>query len=95
MRFGAKAEPFSMVSKPVRFHPEAEQEYLSSLARYCERSLSAAFDFDDEFEQAVSAIRNLPNVGRCMYRSADGMFFTNFRSVLYIAILKMKCSCWR
>jgi toxin ParE1/3/4 len=47
-----------MVSKPVRFHPEGEQEYLSSLAWYYERSLSAAFDFDDEVEQAVSATKS-------------------------------------
>jgi hypothetical protein len=48
MRFDSKAERFSMAGKPVRFHPEAEDEYLSSLAWYKERSLDAAFDFEAE-----------------------------------------------
>ena len=49
-----------MASKPVRFHPEADQEYLSSLAWYKERSLTAALDFESEFERAVSAIAEAP-----------------------------------
>ena len=50
-----------MANKPFRFHPEAEQEYLSSLAWYYQRSSSAAFDFEDEFQGAVSAIAESPD----------------------------------
>lgn len=35
-----------MGTKVVRFHPEAEQEYLAALAWYRERSLTAATDFE-------------------------------------------------
>lgn len=49
-----------MASKPVRFHPEAEQEYLSSLAWYNDRSPDAAFDFESEFQRAVSTIAEAP-----------------------------------
>ena len=49
-----------MASKPVRFHPEADQEYLSSLAWYKERSLDAALDFESEFQRAVSAVAESP-----------------------------------
>ena len=49
-----------MASKPVRFHPEADQEYLSSLAWYKERSLTAALDFESEFQKAVSVIAEAP-----------------------------------
>jgi plasmid stabilization system protein ParE len=49
-----------MAGKPVRFHREAEQEYLSALAWYKERSPSAAFDFEDGFQSAVSAIAEAP-----------------------------------
>jgi toxin ParE2 len=50
-----------MASKPVRFHPEDEQEYLSSLAWYKERSPAASFDFESEFQRAMSAIAETPN----------------------------------
>lgn len=49
-----------MAGKPVRFHPEAEREYLSSLGWYSERSLEAALDFENEFQRAISAIENAP-----------------------------------
>ena len=49
-----------MASKPIRFHPEADQEYLSSLAWYRERSLDAALDFEVQFQRAVSAIEEAP-----------------------------------
>jgi len=49
-----------MASKPVRFHPEADREYLSSLAWYKERSLDAALDFESEFQRAVSVIVEAP-----------------------------------
>lgn len=49
-----------MAGKSVRLHPEAEQEYLSSLAWYKERSQTAALNFESEFQQAVSAIAEAP-----------------------------------
>ena len=49
-----------MASKPVRFHIEAEREYLSSLAWYNQRSPAAALDFEDEFQSAISAIAQAP-----------------------------------
>ena len=49
-----------MANQPVRFHPEAEQEYLSSLAWYKERSLTAALDFEKEFGAAMAAIAENP-----------------------------------
>jgi toxin ParE1/3/4 len=48
-----------MANKPVRFHAEAEQEYPAALAWY-ERSLSAALDFESEFQRAISAIEEAP-----------------------------------
>src|SRR6202142_4790294 len=49
-----------MASKPLRFHPEAEQEYLTALAWYRERSLIAATNFESVFEQAVLRITGDP-----------------------------------
>jgi toxin ParE1/3/4 len=49
-----------MASKPVTFHPEADQEYLSSLAWYKERSLTAALNFESEFQRAISHIAEAP-----------------------------------
>ena len=49
-----------MASNPIRFHPESEQEYLATLAWYKERSPSAAFDFEQEFQRAISAIAESP-----------------------------------
>ena len=50
-----------MASKPLRFHPQAEQEYLTSLAWYRERSLIAAINFESAFDQAVGRIRVAPH----------------------------------
>jgi plasmid stabilization system protein ParE len=49
-----------MAAKPVRFHPEADEEYLSSLAWYSERSPTAALDFESEFQRAISAVAEAP-----------------------------------
>jgi plasmid stabilization system protein ParE len=49
-----------MTSKPLRFHPQAEQEYLTALAWYRERSLIAATNFESAFERAVERIREAP-----------------------------------
>jgi hypothetical protein len=49
-----------MASNPLRFHPQAEQEYLTSLAWYRKRSLIAAINFESAFDQAVTKIREAP-----------------------------------
>jgi plasmid stabilization system protein ParE len=43
-----------MASKPLRFHPDAEDEYLTSLSWYRERSLIAATNFESAIEEAVA-----------------------------------------
>jgi hypothetical protein len=49
-----------MASKPLRFHPQAEREYLTSLSWYRDRSRIAAANFEAAFEQAVERIRAAP-----------------------------------
>ena len=49
-----------MANKPLRFHPEAEQEYLTSLRWYRDRSLTAAVNFEQVFGRAIAAIQNAP-----------------------------------
>jgi hypothetical protein len=49
-----------MTSRQLRFHPDAEQEYLTALAWYRERSLIAATNFESAFEQAVRRIKESP-----------------------------------
>jgi hypothetical protein len=49
-----------MASKPLRFHPQAEQEYLTALSWYQERSLTAAMSLEGAFDQALERIREAP-----------------------------------
>jgi plasmid stabilization system protein ParE len=49
-----------MASNPLRLHPQAEQEYLTALAWYRERSLIAAIKFESAFDQAVGKIMEAP-----------------------------------
>jgi plasmid stabilization system protein ParE len=49
-----------MASKPLRFHPEAEEEYLASLSWYQERSLIAATNFQSAIEQTLEKIGKAP-----------------------------------
>jgi plasmid stabilization system protein ParE len=49
-----------MGGKRVRFHPEAEQEFLTSLGWYRERSLTAAVDFERAVTNALQAISSAP-----------------------------------
>jgi plasmid stabilization system protein ParE len=49
-----------MASNPVRLHPEAEQEYLTTLAWYQDRNTIAATKFENAFGQAINRIRNSP-----------------------------------
>jgi toxin ParE1/3/4 len=49
-----------MTSKPLRFHPHAEEEYLTALAWHRKRSLITAINFESAFERAVARIRESP-----------------------------------
>ncbi len=49
-----------MASKALRFHPAAEQEYLSALAWYRDQSAIAAEEFASAVRQATAKIRNSP-----------------------------------
>jgi hypothetical protein len=50
-----------MASKPLEFHLEAEQEYLSALAWYPEPSPIAAINFENAFERAIRTIIEAPH----------------------------------
>jgi plasmid stabilization system protein ParE len=50
-----------MASKPLAFHPEAEQEYLAALAWYHERSPAAAIGFESALDRALITIREAPH----------------------------------
>jgi plasmid stabilization system protein ParE len=63
-----------MASKPLRFHPEAEEEYLTSLAWYSERSPMAAANFESAVEDA------LEKIGRAPQRWP--LYFNSFRKYL-------------
>jgi toxin ParE1/3/4 len=49
-----------MASKPLRFHPEAEREYLTALAWYRQRSLIAAVNFESALGRAIAKIEEAP-----------------------------------
>ena len=49
-----------MRSKALRFHPEAEEEYLDSLAWYRDRSAIAAANFESAIGRAVEKIKQGP-----------------------------------
>ena len=49
-----------MAGKRVRFHPEAENEFLASLAWYLERSHTAAADFEQAITNAIGTIATAP-----------------------------------
>ncbi len=69
-----------MTSKPLRFHPQAEQEYLTALAWYRDRSLIAAINFERAIEQAVERVRESPQ--RWPIYFADNMGQTPTRNYL-------------
>jgi len=50
-----------MVAKSVTLHPDAEQEYLSSLSWYSGRSPTAAANFEEEFSSAIARIAEAPD----------------------------------
>lgn len=58
-----------MAGKRVRFHPEAEQEFLASLNWYRERSLIAAIDFERAVTNAAENIALAPQRWPSYFRS--------------------------
>jgi len=96
-----------MASKPLQFHPEAEEEYLTSLAWYRERSLSAATNFQRQFQQAVSRIQKTPQrwpqyFGVCqryiLHQFPFSIVYRNFPSqilVLAVAHAHRRPGYWR
>jgi hypothetical protein len=48
------------MAKPVRFHPEAEQEYLAALSWYRERSPIAATNLENAVYKALETIAKAP-----------------------------------
>jgi plasmid stabilization system protein ParE len=50
-----------MVSNPLQFNREAEQEYLSALEWYQERSPTAAINFEGAFDRATRTISEAPH----------------------------------
>jgi|SRR3984957_18311811 len=50
-----------MAAKPLIFHPDAEREYLTSLEWYRQRSPTAAVNFEDEFNRAISKVEEAPD----------------------------------
>ena len=49
-----------MASNPLELHPQAEEEYLTSLDWYVERSPLAAANFQKAFERAIEKIQAAP-----------------------------------
>ena len=58
-----------MASNPLEFHPEAEQEYLTTLGWYRERSINAASKFEAAFAQAIARIQEAPERWPKSFRS--------------------------
>ncbi len=57
-----------MASKPLRFHPQAAQEYLASLAWYRDCSRIAAVNFESAFEQAAERQISSPALANLLPR---------------------------
>jgi toxin ParE1/3/4 len=49
-----------MASKPLRFHTQAEEEYLAALSWYQQRSSIAATNFENNFIHSVERIIEAP-----------------------------------
>jgi hypothetical protein len=76
-----------MASKPLRFHPEAEREYLTSLSWYRDRSRIAATNFETAFERAVERIRAAPQRWPLYFRDFRKYVLRQFPfSVIYQGI---------
>jgi plasmid stabilization system protein ParE len=49
-----------MPVKPLELHPGAEEDYLNTLAWYCDRNFSTAKKFEDAFWLAIHAVEDAP-----------------------------------
>lgn len=49
-----------MANKSLTVHPDAEREYLTALEWYRERSLTAAVNFEEEVQRAISQVEQAP-----------------------------------
>ena len=49
-----------MASKPLRFDPRAEQEYLTAITWYQKRSFAAATNFESAIQAAIAKIQKTP-----------------------------------
>jgi plasmid stabilization system protein ParE len=63
-----------MASKPLQFHPEAEEEYLASLSWYRERSPMAAANFESAVEDALEKSEEHPSVGHSTSMTFESLF---------------------
>jgi plasmid stabilization system protein ParE len=57
-----------MANKSIRFHPEAEKEYLAALSWYRQHSFIAASDFESAVGRAVEVIGRTPKRWPVCYR---------------------------
>jgi hypothetical protein len=73
-----------MVSRPLELHPEAEQEYLSALRWYRERSVTAAINFESAVAEAINKVKDNQNAGLGISRDSEGTLSVNFPSALSI-----------
>src|SRR5258708_5071620 len=69
---------------PVELHPEAEEEYLSSLSWYRERSLSAAENFERVFDRAFKKSQTRLSAGRFIFLAFESTHSTSSLSSLCI-----------
>jgi hypothetical protein len=80
-----------MSGKPVRFHPEADQEYLSSLVWYNEATQPRLILKMNSSGQSLPSQKRL-SVGRFIFRLAADTFFINSPSASCTAISKKMSS---
>ncbi len=80
-----------MKSNPLRFHPQAEQEYLTALTWYRERSLIVAISFESALEQAVERVKEaLLSGGQSTSNTSENTRFVNFLSAWCIRVSLLK-----
>ena len=77
-----------MGNKPVRFHPEAEQEYLETIAWYRQRSRTAAANFETAVSQAITRIGEAPQIWPIYFQKFRRYILRRFPfSVVYEEVL--------
>src|ERR1019366_2566538 len=76
-----------MASKPLRFHVQAEQEYLTALSWYRVRSPIAAINFESAFGEAEKKSEKLRSAGRSTSWISENILSGNFPSALCIRSL--------